>query len=156
MPPDSGALTLAGPGLLPQYPYSPSAPSMQPTLVLPWVWSLKLCSLAPSACLFQSLAVSQTGKCWVAITICADLSAVFLKQFLHSLLRLWISPSVLLDLLPSEWYLVWRHFFFHSSPQGHGSCPNYFSLLFYFLLPYWVMWIFSCLFGSLRSFACVL
>lgn len=53
----------------------PLSPSMQPTLVLSLgsdLWSSVWHQCLP----FQSLAVSQTGKCWVAITICADLCCV--------------------------------------------------------------------------------
>ena len=110
----------------------PLSPSVQPTLVLSLGSDLWSSSLGTQRLPFP---VPPSVSDWEVLGghhhLCRSLSAVFLKQFLHSLLRLWISHSVLLD-LPAKWvvFLVWRHFFFHSSLSGSWVLSQ---LLFLFL-----------------------
>ena len=87
--------------------------------------------------------------------LCGILSTLLSTPLLlHSPLRL---QSSHLPIPASEGgFLVCRKFSsFTAPPHRCWSCPNSFVFFSFFLLPYPIMWRFSCLFGSLRSSASI-
>ena len=123
----------------------------------PWGLTSEAQALAPSphASRWVSRQVSQAGKCWSALILCARISPLCpLHPCCCALLcgsKASPPPS-----LPMKGLLsVWKLFFPHSSlPEGQVH-PYSFVSVFLILFPYPGMLGFSCLLGILRSSASV-
>ena len=98
----------------------------------------------------------QAGKCCSALTLCAGFSSLCPPHLLlHSPLRLQSSTSVPASEGTSQCMETFP--LSQLPPSGTDPIPIlfFFIIFFFFLLPYTVMWKFSCPFGSLRSSASI-